>query len=221
MLYAISGCSSSGKSTLIGALEEHYYVIRKQYARDLLKDRKWTIDDVRSSEESLDSFHLAFLGIKQCYERIFSKIDDHRSHANSPVFTERAFLDVFVFYALYYEKYYQCSFLNHLFTNIVCDTPGSTLLSCQCSLTETEMKLFSFFQKCLYLDSMYYTKIYYLSQTPNIEYDSIRITSVDLINNQKDVFLQIHDHIPWYKEHLVVIDDLSVDARMNHVIAAL
>ena len=155
MLIAISGPSSSGKGTILYDLESRgYSVLHRQYARELLAELNLTVNDIKSlSVTDKLNFHQLLLTRKRTVELPF--ID-----TKELVFTERTFIDFYVYYYLYQQF------------------PSITFLA-----------------ECLKYTYNYYHQIFFLTECPVIENDGIRITDLEIINKQKDLFMSIYSSI--------------------------
>jgi predicted ATPase len=88
--HVITGASCSGKSTLIGQLDNHGFktvpeVARQYYDEELAKGR--TIEDIRKDRESVTI---------QCYNRMVR--NERGLPASEVIFFDRALPDIFVFF---------------------------------------------------------------------------------------------------------------------------
>jgi len=92
MLIAVSGSQGSGKSTVLSALESKgYTVMQRKISRSILHDWNVSLEEVNTDP---------ILTLKFQDEILERKLSDEADHVNSSeiVFTERTFLDSYVFY---------------------------------------------------------------------------------------------------------------------------
>lgn len=209
-LYAISGCSSSGKTTLINSL--HYSKINTQYARSLLKEFNWTIDDIVKSKRNIDYFHDQCLLLKQSNEQQYILFS---TKYDEPVFTERSFLDIFIYYALYYKQYHNSNFINTLYNHFDKKSNDINSLVITHPYVNNEETLYYFLKKTIELDNIYYQKIFYLNSIPVIEDDHVRIVNTDFINQQHKLFNLLMSMIPSYKSKVIRIESDSLNERIH------
>jgi len=92
MLFAVAGSQGSGKSSVLRGLENSgYEVLQRKISRSILADWGVKLDEVNSDEE---------LSIEFQKEVLLRKRSDEESaiHSSEIVFTERTFIDSFVYF---------------------------------------------------------------------------------------------------------------------------
>lgn len=91
MLFAVSGSQGSGKSTVIQRLKElDYKVIERKTSRSILDDWGVTLSEVNNNRELTVKFQMEILARKMQDEK-------HAVTSNEIWFTERSYLDLFVY----------------------------------------------------------------------------------------------------------------------------
>jgi len=92
MLYAISGSQGSGKSSVLKELESRgFNILKRKISRSILSDWNVSLNEVNSDEE---------LSLKFQDEILLRKFQDEKPavESNKIYFTERTYLDSFVYY---------------------------------------------------------------------------------------------------------------------------
>ena len=163
MLIAISGPSSCGKTTLLQTLIQEqnnltdsflktpFQVLNRQFARELLLKLNLNIQRDFHSLEVIKNFQEELLEYKLEVEKEFFESDDLW-------FTERSFLDFFVFFKLYLQQF-----------------------------PDQSLDLSSYKTRCIEL-SKRYKSIIYLEEIPKREDDSLRIIEKNHLLQQKLLF---------------------------------
>ena len=205
MLFALSGPSSSGKSTIIGHFSEprNRYctvdVLKHHFAREVMNKMRITINDMKVSLDKTITYHF------ELYKYRFG-IEEKYLHNNKTKFNtliERSFVDSIIYFFLQLLPH------NEEFNKEHDD--GSII-----NLFYNYLNKFDYFQDyynlCVNKTKEHYYKILYLSENPKIENDGIRISDLTFINNQKILFNEIFEKE--FKDQLVIIDSLTMIDRL-------
>lgn len=200
MLYSIFGPTSSGKSTLIRALQQQEnYCIGVQYARRLAQLKNYRIDDISKDPQTCMLFHLELLELKK-------KIEEFAIASSEIWFTERSFIDFFVFLSYYFQTKFKV-YLKR-------DLEAQQLKP---DIEPYYGLLYEFYKQCVYLDRTFYTTRFYLTEIPNKENDNFRLIHDDFIKEQK-LFYNFH---LINEPDIIKIETESVNERQQEIIQAI
>ncbi len=205
MLFALSGPSSSGKSTIIHYLNEptNRYcivdVVENNFAREVMTKLKISVDDIKKSLDKTILYQFKLYDYRVQIEEKYLK--KHKNEFNTLI--ERSFVDSIIYFFLHLVSH-------HEEFNKEC---GDISII---ELFNLYLKKFNYFQDyynlCVNKTKEHYYKILYLSETPKIENDGIRIADLTFINNQKILFNELFQNE--FKDRLVIIDSLTVSDRL-------
>lgn len=196
MLFSISGQPSSGKSTLINALKERgYNVVENQYARLLAEKNGYNIEDISSDPDTCMKFHHDLLITKRDNEQ-------HLISSREIWFTERGFIDFFIFLAFYFKTKFGVDAKTDIENFREPSSPSGSYGD-----------LWDFYLKATAFDKIYYKKGFYIPKPVIIENDGFRITD-DGFMKEQDTFISF---LTRTEHNIVMIDETDIDERVKKI----